>query len=221
MSLPFATRFGRMPSRLTSKKPVKTGVVVSRFRPRSDDPDTVPAQPLATRAFTAQCLGRCRRRRNRMEFVPVAFELCTSLGLARGLPRGRCPLLEAAELLERFRPSIRLKHSGGRFWMGRFHRHCLGRLRRHCLGQLHWHCLGRLHRHRWGRCPLASECRPLFDCRAARTPPRMMLVTRNKHRGVLDHLNQAHLCAARQAQHCTTTHLNEKISGRVFALPGA
>jgi hypothetical protein len=67
------------------------------------------------RPHMARCLGRCRRRRNRTEVVPVAIELCAPLGLARGLYRGRCPLLEAAKLLDRFRPSIRLKNSGGRF----------------------------------------------------------------------------------------------------------
>src|SRR6516165_7205551 len=48
---------------------------------------------------------------------------------------------------------------------------------------------------------LANERRSLLDTITARALPRLMLVTRHEHRGVLDHLNQAHLCAARQAQH--------------------
>ena len=43
--------------------------------------------------------------------------------------------------------------------------------------------------------------------------PRLMLVTRHEHRGILNSLNQAHLCAARQAQHCTTSRLNETSHG--------
>jgi hypothetical protein len=115
--------------------------------------------------------------------------------------------------------------------LGRSHRHCLGRLRRHCLGRLprHYlgrfdrrcldgfhrrclgrfdcHCLGRLRRCCLGGYLLASERHPLLDSRTARALPRLMLVTRHKHRCVLDHLNQAHLCAARQAQHCATRSL--------------
>jgi len=48
---------------------------------------------------------------------------------------------------------------------------------------------------------LANERRSLLDTITARALPRLMLVTRHEHRGVLDHLNQAHLGAARQAQH--------------------
>jgi hypothetical protein len=48
---------------------------------------------------------------------------------------------------------------------------------------------------------LASERRSLLDSRAARALPRLMLVTRHEHRGVLNNLKQAHLYAARQAQH--------------------
>src|SRR5207245_7063335 len=70
----------------------------------------------------------CLRRRNRTQALPEAIKLCTSLGLARGLFSGRCPFLEAAELLK---PSIRLKRSDRRFWMGRFQGHCLGPLDRH------------------------------------------------------------------------------------------
>ena len=52
------------------------------------------------------------------------------------------------------------------------------------------------------RC-LAVERPPPLDCGAARALPRLMLVTGNEHRGVFDHLNQAHLCTALQAQHCS------------------
>src|SRR5712691_1390395 len=59
-----------------------------------------------------QRLGRLHKARSwsatRDELVPVAVELCMSLGLARGLSRGCGPLpdvgLSAAELLKRLCP---------------------------------------------------------------------------------------------------------------------
>jgi hypothetical protein len=93
----------------------------------------------------------------------------------------------------------------GRFeqhYLGGFHRRCLDRFDRHCLGGFHHqHYLGRFDRHRLGWRLLASERHPLLDYRAARALPCMMLVTGHRHRGVLGHLNQAHLCAALPAQH--------------------
>jgi len=157
------------------------------------------------RSFSGDGLGVCRRL---TEALPVAIELraLRSLSLVcSGCCRSCCrSLLQAAKLLGQGAPT----HGTGRLLMARFNgrrlqhshwdqvaRHCLQCLRGR-FGQFdrHW----RFHRRYLGRCP--SERHPLFYSRAMRAPPRVMLVTRHQHRGVLNHLNQSHLPTTLKAQ---------------------
>ena len=156
------------------------------------------------RSFSGDGLGVCRRL---TEALPVAIELraLRSLSLVcSGCCRSCCrSLLQAAKLLGQGAPT----HGTGRLLMARFngrrlqHSHW-DQVARHCL-----HCVRsgfgqfdcRVHRRYLGRCP--SERHPLLYSRAMRATPRVMLVTWHQHCGVLNHVDQAHCCAALQAQY--------------------
>ena len=137
------------------------------LRPRRKPADALialgfPLPSLRLKTISRFFISGRRRRRERSNRE--------ELSLARSL----FSVLEFAELLK---PSIRLKPIDRRIWMSRSRRgRCLGQLRLHRLGRFR-DCWGRLASRCRDRCLLASEYHPFFKYRAARTLPRMMLVT--------------------------------------------
>jgi hypothetical protein len=142
---------------------------------------------------------------------PSRDRMCAPRGLSlacSGCCRScRRPLLQPAKLLGQGAYT----HGTGRLLMARSNDRCLehshwDQVARYCLhcvrgrfGQFDRHRSRRFTRRYLGRCP--SERHPLLYSRAMRAPPRVMLVTRHQHCGVLDYLNQAHLPAALEAQY--------------------